>query len=176
MSNLISWKIFANDFKSMVKIPLSYKFILFFKNYIFLTCFLAFRFHIFTVTLWFFKNILSSSSSLFFPSSWSFSFLFFPHFPFVPFSFLISSFFPLSQFASFPQFGLPLPKSAAPVLPHFLLPCPTISNRWRRIALYLGRDYPFEHTKTNYIFKWMIYGSVRNFSVDSEYLTGGWPM
>ena len=33
---------------------------------------------------------------------------------------------------------------------------PTISNRWRRIALHLGKDYPFivelEHTKTNYIF------------------------
>ena len=24
---------------------------------------------------------------------------------------------------------------------------PTISNRWGRIALHLGRDYPFEHTK-----------------------------
>ena len=24
---------------------------------------------------------------------------------------------------------------------------PTISNRWGRIALHLGRDYPFEHIK-----------------------------
>ena len=38
---------------------------------------------------------------------------FFPYFPL---------FFFFSQFASFPQFGLPFPKSAAPVLPHFLLP------------------------------------------------------
>ena len=48
---------------------------------------------------------------------------------------------------------------------------PTISNRLKRIALHLhgvGRDYPFEHTKTNYIFKWMIYGSVRNLRIDFE--------
>ena len=36
----------------------------------------------------------------------------------IPFS--CFPFFP--QFASFPQFGLLFPKSAAPVLPHFLLP------------------------------------------------------
>ena len=39
---------------------------------------------------------------------------------------------------------------------------PTIADRWGKIALYLGKDYPFivEHTETNYIFKWMIYGPV----------------
>ena len=48
--------------------------------------------------------------------------------PFSLFSFcsfflsLFSSFFSCSQVASFPQYGLPFPKSAAPVLPHFLLP------------------------------------------------------
>ena len=35
---------------------------------------------------------------------------------------LFSFFLPFSQFLSFPQFSLPFPKSAAPVLPHFLLP------------------------------------------------------
>ena len=32
---------------------------------------------------------------------------------------------------------------------NFKIDCslPTISNRWGRIALYLGRDYQFEHTK-----------------------------
>ena len=47
-----------------------------------------------------------------------------------------------------------------------------------KIVLHLRRDYPFivEHTKTSYIFKWMIYGSVRSISVDFEYLTWGWPM
>ena len=70
------------------------------------------------------KNILSSSSFLFFPSSFSFSFHLFPHFPFVLLSFpIFLFFFFFSQFALFPQFGLPFPKSAAPVLPHFLLPC-----------------------------------------------------
>ena len=38
----------------------------------------------------------------------------------------------------------------------------------------LERDYPFivEHTKTSYIFKWMIYGSVKSIGIDFEYLTG----
>ena len=71
-----------------------------------------------------FKNILSSSSLLFFPSSYSFPFILFPNFPFVfffpHFPFL---FFFFSLFASFPEFGLPFPKSAAPVLSHFLLLC-----------------------------------------------------
>ena len=65
-----------------------------------------------------FKNILSSSPFLFFPSSSSFSFPLFSSFQFCPFF----SYFFSSQFASFPQFDLPFPKSAAPVLPHFLLP------------------------------------------------------
>ena len=63
-----------------------------------------------------------------FPLSPLFPFLFFPHFSFflfffLFFLFLFFSFFPFSQFVSFPQFSLPFPKSAAPVLPHFLLPC-----------------------------------------------------
>ena len=72
-----------------------------------------------------FKNILSSSSFLFFPSSFSFSFIFF----LIPICSFIFPHFPLffSQFASFPQFGLPFPKSAAPVLPHFLLPWAAVS-------------------------------------------------
>ena len=54
-----------------------------------------------------------------------------------------------------------------------------------RIALYLGRDYPFGHTKTNFILKWTIYGPVRNIGIDPKgmreytpiYLTNGrgWP-
>ena len=97
-------------------------------NYIFLTIFLIYNsvfriydIHIYSIT---FKNILSLSSFLFFPSSYSFSFNSFPHFPFVFFLSLFSSFFSFfSQFVSFPQFGLPFPKSDAPVLRHFLLPC-----------------------------------------------------
>ena len=59
---------------------------------------------------------------------------------------------------------------------------PTISNRWGRIALYLGRNYPFEHIKkTNLTLKWMIYGSVKSIGIDptrmedipSKYLTSG---
>ena len=92
-------------------------------NYIFLT--MSFSFSILYLQSYpmIFKNILSSSSFLFFPSSSSssISFLLFPYFSFV--LSLFSSFFS-SQFALFPQFGLPFPKSAAPVLPHFLLPCP----------------------------------------------------
>ena len=42
--------------------------------------------------------------------------------------------------------------------------------------MHLGRNYAFEHTNTNYIFKWMIYGSVGNLGVDFEYLPGGWPI
>ena len=75
-------------------------------------------------SIFFLKNILSSSSFLFFPSSYSFtfsSFFLISHLPFFFFPYF-SLFFFFSQFASFPQFGLPFPKSAAPVLPHFLLP------------------------------------------------------
>ena len=71
-----------------------------------------------------FKNILSSWSFLFFPSS-SFFFLI-SHLSF--FLSLLSSFFFFSQFAPVPQFGLPFPKSAAPALPHFLLPCSDVSE------------------------------------------------
>ena len=81
-------------------------------------------------------------------------------FPFPPFSlflfffflsfFLISpffSYFPLFSFflfASFPQFGLPFPKSAAPVLPHFLLPwvtqwSPICDRRSRRDSWFENR-------------------------------------
>ena len=31
-----------------------------------------------------------------------------------------------------------------------------------------------EHTKTNYIFKWLIYGSVMSIGIDFEHLTRGW--
>ena len=41
-----------------------------------------------------------------------------------------------------------------------------------RLTLHLGRHYPFEHTKNNHIFKWMIYEPVRNLGEDFEYLTG----
>ena len=39
---------------------------------------------------------------------------------------------------------------------------PTISNRWV--------------IRKHYIFKWMIYGSVRSIGIYFEHLTGGWPM
>ena len=48
---------------------------------------------------------------------------------------------------------------------------PTISNKWGRMALHLGREYPFEHTNTNFIFKWLIYGLVKSIGIDFDYLT-----
>ena len=125
----------------MVKVPLSYKFILFF-NYIFLKMYFSFSILYLHSYSMIFKNILSSLSFLFFPSS-SFSFLFFPHFPFVHFFFFpIFLFFLFSQFASFPQSGLPFPKSAAPVLPHFLLPwcCVSTSTIFSVFPLPLHND------------------------------------
>ena len=77
-------------------------------NYIFLTMFLLPYLYSYFIIC---KNILSLPF-LFFPSSSSFFFTFFPHFP-LSFSLL----------APFPQFGLPFPKSVAPMLPDFLLPC-----------------------------------------------------
>ena len=44
----------------------------------------------------------------------------------------------------------------------------TILNRWGRIALYLGRDYPFQHTKSNFILKFTVYGPVKNMGVDPK--------
>ena len=81
--------------------------------------------HFSELALYFFlKNMLPSSSFLFFPSSNSFTFHLFSSFLICLFFLsLFFSFFFFSQFASFPQFGLPFPESAAPVLPHFLLPC-----------------------------------------------------
>ena len=105
-------------------------------NYIFSSQCFNLRFRIYDLHSYsiLFKNILSSSSFLFFPSSYYFPFIYFPHFPFVFFFLsLFSSFFFFSQIASFPQFCLPFPKSAAPVLPHFLLPCCVFlsMSRWR---------------------------------------------
>ena len=124
------WKIFVNDFNSMVKMPLSDNFI---DQQISISsqCFLRVPYlHNLTI----FKHIFSSSSIPFpllllfhfplFPSFSSFSFpLFsfsfsFAHFPFLS---LFSSFFFLFLFLFFLhhylKFGLPFPKSAAPVLP-----------------------------------------------------------
>ena len=87
--------------------------------------FSALRFRIFIGTHIIFLRMSSPRRLSFsFPLPLLFSFPLFPHFSFVPFFF---SYFPLfspfSQFVSFPQFSLPFPKSAAPVLPYFLLPC-----------------------------------------------------
>ena len=104
-------------------------------NYIFLTMFFSFLIpylHGYSMVL---KNIFSSSSFPFFPSSSSFAFLFFPHFPFISFFFPnFPLFFSFSQFEPFPQFGLPFPKSTAPVLPHFLLPWPAQPCTVKRIV------------------------------------------
>ena len=70
-----------------------------------------------------FKTYFFPCHLSFFPLPLLFPFLFSPLFTHFPFLSLASSLFLFFQFASFPQFGLPFPKSAAPVLPHFLLPC-----------------------------------------------------
>ena len=77
---------------------------------------LSYRFFIFIFTLPF-ANIFCPLR-LFLYSLFLFFFL--SSFPFPPYFPLSFSF---SQLASFPQCVLPFPKSAAPVLPHFLLPC-----------------------------------------------------
>ena len=85
--------------------------------------FFALQFCMFIVTLWLFRISSPRRLYLSFFLPLLFPFLFFSSFLFCPlFSVLIFLFFSFSQFASFPQFSLPFPKSAAPVLPHFLLP------------------------------------------------------
>ena len=84
VSNLISWKIFVNDFSSMVKIPLSYKFILFFNK-------LHFLHNVFSFSI----PYLHSYSMIFFLCL--FLFIFFPVFS----SFLFCPLF-LFLFTSFP--------------------------------------------------------------------------
>ena len=122
-------EIFANGFNEMVRIPLTYNFILFSTSNIFLTMFFCFFDSVSSELLYNFLKIFSLRRLSFsFPLPLLFPFLFFVSFPFCPlFPFFFSFFFLLfSKFASFPQFGLPFPKSAAPVLPHFLLPCPIV--------------------------------------------------
>ena len=95
--------------------------------------FFALRFRIFIVTLSFLRISSPRRFHFFFPSSFSFSFPFFPHFSFVHFFF---SYFPSPQFAPFPQFSLPFPTSGAPVLPHFLLPWYQYTYQWRKKHIY----------------------------------------
>ena len=96
-------------------------------NYIFLTMLLSFSIpylHSYSMN---FKNILSSSSLLFFPSSSSFSFLFFPHFPFVPFFFsLFSSFFLFPNLHHFLNLVCHFPRAPLPCSRTFCCPgmCP----------------------------------------------------
>ena len=99
-------------------------------NYIFLTIFFFkftipyFVFTIFIVTPQVLRIFSPRHLSVSFPLPLLFPFIFFfliSHFSF--FLSLFSSLFSFFQFASFPQFGLPFPESAAPVLPHSLLPC-----------------------------------------------------
>ena len=104
VSNLISWKIFVNDFNSVVKIPLSYIFIfvnkLHFPHNVYLiydSVFRIYDLHSYSVS---FKNTLSSSYFLFFPSS----------------SFFLSSVFLISH------------------LSFFLSPICTISSIWSAIS------------------------------------------
>ena len=100
---------------------LCYNFILFFNKLHFphnVFCFTIPYHHSYSIIL----RISSHRRLSFFDSSSSFSFpLFFLISLFSRFSFL-TFFFSFSHFVSFPQISLPFPKSAAPVLPHFLLP------------------------------------------------------
>ena len=113
----------------MVKIPLSFAFSS--------QCFIAFRFRIFKVTLWFLRIFCFHRLSFSFPLP--LHFLSSCLFPFVHFFFPYIPLFYFSQFAPFPQFCLPFPKSAAPVLPHFLLPWviqkPKKTHLWAKIHM-----------------------------------------
>ena len=125
-----------------------YKSVYFSTNYIFLTMFFSFSIpyrHGYSMIL---KNILPSSSYLFFPTSFSFAFLFFYQFPFVPF------FFP-----NFPLFFLfPNLNHFLNLVCHFLrapLPCSrtfccpggyyegTLTLLWQRLRGYCAyAEYP----------------------------------
>ena len=101
-------------------------------NYIFLTVFFALWFRIFIVTLWFLRIFSPRRLSFSFPLPLLFPFFFFPHFPFVPF---FLSYFPFFLFliCIISSIGLLFPKSAATVLPYFLLPFQSISNWYSEI-------------------------------------------
>ena len=88
-----------------------------------------------------------------FPLPLLFPFLFFLIFLLSLFFFSYFPFFPFSQFVSFPQFSLPFPKSAAPVLPHFLLPCMELKNR---IEIVVGQAVFRLWIKTVKILFWSI--------------------
>ena len=62
-------------------------------------------------------------------------------------SFLLFLIFSFSQFASFPQFGLPFPKSAAPVLPHFLLPWLIGHSFWLKFKIYTSIHIKTKHLR-----------------------------
>ena len=136
----------------MIKIPLSDNFILFFNKLHFLTIFFCFTipyFHSYLVLVVF--PFLSRPLFLF---------LIFPHFPFVLISFSCFPFF--SQFASFPQFGLLFPKSAAPVLPHFLLPWPDRQCSYTGSNMKYWSLDPYQHNEIiNLFFFFFNFGSVR---------------
>ena len=118
-----------NAFNSLVKIPVSYIFIfvnkLYFPhNILFQFTIPCFVFTIYIVTPQVLRIFCPRHLSVSFPLPLLFPFIFFfliSHLSF--FLSLFSSLFFFFQFTSFPQFGLPFPQSAAPVLPHFLLPC-----------------------------------------------------